>query len=128
MPGPVYIHYRDYAGQWPWPHFTPAEVACKHCGELYLDPASMDALERLRSARGAAIIINSAHRCVFHNHAVGGTKHSQHLTIAFDCRCPVDSQAVFAAAAKKAGFTGIGRYPGKGFVHVDCGPRREWTG
>lgn len=124
----LFIHFSDFKGEWSWPHFTPKEVSCKHCGELYLDPASMDALEELRKAWGKPIVINSAHRCMFHNHAVGGTTNSQHLKIAFDCRCPKEDQAAFIVAAKKAGFTGIGRYPGKGFVHVDCGPRREWVG
>ena len=124
----LFIHYDDYTGAWPWSHFSPAEVACKHCGELYLDPDSMDTLEDLRKAWGAPIVLNSAHRCVFHNHAVGGIKNSQHFKIAFDCRCPKSDQAAFIKAARQAGFTGIGAYPGKGFVHVDRGPRREWVG
>ncbi len=124
----LYIHLREFTGVWPWAHFTPQEVACKHCGELYLEPDSMDALENLRTLWGAPIVLNSAHRCVFHNHAIGGTKNSQHLKIAFDCRCPASNQVAFIKAARQAGFTGIGAYPGKGFIHVDLGPKREWVG
>ena len=124
----VFVHYSGYTGKWSWPHFTPKEVSCKHCGELYLDPASMDALEELRTLWGQAIILNSAHRCAIHNKAVGGSSNSRHLKVAFDCRCPSDQQQAFISAARKAGFTGIGRYPGKGFVHVDTGPKREWAG
>lgn len=124
----LYPNLRDFQGAWPWKNFTPSEVACKHCGELYLDPESMDALQSLREAWGRPISINSGHRCPTHNRAVGGVDSSQHLKIAFDCICPKAEQAAFVAAARAAGFTGIGRYPGRGFVHLDLGPKREWVG
>ena len=122
----TYCHHSQFKGPWPWPNFTAEEVSCKHCGELYLDPASMDALQSLRDDWGKPIRINSAHRCADHNRAVGGTANSQHLKIAFDCACPRSEQSVFIMAAKNAGFTGIGRY--QTFVHLDLGPRREWRG
>ena len=122
----VFKHYSDYSGPWPWKGFRPAEVACKHCGELYLDGTAMDALQELRDSLGKPIIINSGHRCQAHNKAVGGTTNSQHLKIAFDCRCPRAEQAAFIAAAKAAGFTGIGRY--QNFIHLDLGPKRSWNG
>lgn len=124
----IFKHYSDYAGPWPWADFQPVEVACRCCGELYLDRASMDALQRLRNAWGKPIIINSGHRCAAHNAAVGGAPASQHLDIAFDCRCPSLEQKDFCRLALEAGFTGIGRYPGKGFVHLDRGPARVWWG
>ena len=116
------------SADWPWKNFLPTEVACRHCGELYLDPAGMDALQALREAWGQPIRITSGHRCPEHNRAVGGTPNSQHLKLAFDCVCPASEQADFIALAREAGFTGIGRYPRRGFVHLDCGPRREWKG
>lgn len=122
-----FFHYTNYTGPWPWKDFTPPEVACKHCGELYLDEPSMDALQALRGRWGKAIVINSGHRCAVHNKSVGGAPRSQHLQIAFDCRCPKDDQPAFIAAAQSAGFTGIGRYPGRGFVHLDMGPKRQWV-
>lgn len=124
----LFSHYSGYAGQWPWPDFTPAEIACKHCGELYLDPESMDALQELRDAWGKPIIINSAHRCAAHNKAAGGSPNSRHLKIAFDCRCSALEQADFCRHAQAAGFKGFGRYPSRGFVHLDLGPRRSWRG
>ena len=122
----TFVHYSQFVGDWPWPNFRPAEVACKHCGELYYDPAAMDALQALRDAWGKPLGINSGHRCAAHNKAVGGTANSQHLKIAFDCRCPRAEQAAFIAAAKAAGFTGIGRY--QNFIHLDLGPKRTWAG
>ena len=122
----LFIHHRQFQGEWPWADFTPAEVSCRHCGELYLDPASMDALQMLRDDWGKPIRINSGHRCINHNHMVGGTANSQHLKLAFDCSCPREDQDAFISAARAAGFTGVGRY--SSFVHLDLGPKREWRG
>jgi uncharacterized protein YcbK (DUF882 family) len=88
----------------------------------------MDALQDLREAWGKPIIITSGHRCAAHNNSVGGAMHSRHMLIAFDCVCPAEDQARFVRMALDAGFTGIGRYPGKGFVHLDTGPTRAWWG
>ena len=128
----IYTAENPYNGPWPWPHFTPGEIACRHCGELRLDPGpgspsrSLDALERLRALWGRPIIINSAHRCPLHNQKVGGAKNSRHLSLAFDCACPAPLQAEFVRLARRAGFTGIGLYPRKNFVHLDLGPARRW--
>ena len=123
-----------YNGPWPWKNFSAAEVACKHCGELWEGQApmpehfcrSMDALQALRGLWGKSIVLTSAHRCTAHNKAVGGVESSQHRKIAFDCACPAQDQDAFVLAARSAGFTGIGRYPSQGFVHLDLGRAREW--
>ena len=120
----LFSHYRNYTGPWPWKDFSPEEIACRHCGELHIDPESMDCLQHLRDLWGKAVIINSGHRCPTHNRAVGGKVGSRHLKIAFDCACPKAEQAAFIARARAVGFTGIGRYPT--FVHLDLGPEREW--
>lgn len=120
----TFKHYTEYHGNWPWRFVSPKEIACRHCGELYIDHESMDALQDLIELWSKPIILNSAHRCVVHNKSVGGTENSQHLKVAFDCRCPKEDQAAFIAMAREAGFRGVGRYPG--FVHLDMGPKREW--
>lgn len=124
----IYKHYSDYHGPWPYPNFKPVELACKHCGEFYLDHKSMEALQELRFAWGKAIIINSGHRCAVHNQNVGGSANSQHLKIAFDCRVSASLQKNFCRLALDAGFSGLGRYPARGFVHLDLGPKRSWWG
>jgi uncharacterized protein YcbK (DUF882 family) len=124
----LFKHYSNYIGPWPWKNFSARELACKHCGEFYLDEESMDALQDLRKLWGNPIIINSGHRCLKHNAKVGGTPGSQHLKIAFDCVCLRPEQDDFSNMAKEAGFTGIGLYPARGFVHLDMGPYRNWRG
>jgi uncharacterized protein YcbK (DUF882 family) len=113
-----YAHFSEWTGNWPWPHFTPEELACRCCGELAVIPELMDKLELLRTWTGA-IALTSAHRCPRHNHSVGGAPASRHLGLAFDCARPVRKQPYFAALAAKAGFTGIIQYPERGFVHLD---------
>lgn len=125
----IFKHFSDYKGPWPWINFTPKEIACKHCGEMYLHEESMDALQDLRESWGEPIKINSAHRCAKHNKAVGGVDSSQHLKIAFDCACPEPKQKEFLTLATECGFRGRGRYPKRGFVHIDMGPlRNPWVG
>jgi len=55
----LFPHFSEYQGVWPWKNFAPREVACKHCGELCPDPASLNALQALRNAWGKPIVINS---------------------------------------------------------------------
>lgn len=124
----LYKSVDDYTGPWPYKSFTKKEVACKHCGEFYYDQESMDALQELRDAWGKPIVLDCGHRCPVHNAKVGGVESSQHLKIAFDCVCPADEQEAFIEAAKQAGFRGVGRYPSRGFVHLDMGIERSWRG
>lgn len=124
----LYKHYSAFKEPWKWPNFTPQELSCKHCGEYFHDAKSLDALQNFRNCIGRPIKINSAHRCKIHNARVGGAAGSQHLKIAFDCRCPKAEQYLFAQIARHFGFTGVGFYPGKSFVHLDLGPAREWRG
>jgi hypothetical protein len=45
---------------------------------------------------------------------------------AFDVRMDNHDPHEFEAAARAAGFTGIGYYPKSGFMHIDTGPARSW--
>lgn len=133
----------EYKGPWPWRNFRPTEIACKCCGELWSDnnperrqdanmPSwfgdALDALQTLRDAWGEPIVISSGHRCAKHNAEVRGASGSRHLRVAFDCIVPAGRQAEFVEKARRAGFRGVGRYPQRGFVHIDLGPAREWRG
>lgn len=122
---------------WPsarWPHFGPREIACRCCGELEIWPEALDALERLRAALGAPLILTSAHRCALHNARVGGAPLSLHKRLAFDVALMGHDRARLVAAARAAGFTGFGF--GRSFLHLDTrarparwfypGSRQQW--
>lgn len=123
-----WTHWRDVRPEeWRWPHFSPQELACRGTGRLCVDEDALDRLEDLRAAVGRPIIVNSAYRSPEHNRAVGGAPSSQHLQArAYDCRMDNHDPAEFIAAARLAGFRGIGTYPRQGFIHVDTGPTRTW--
>lgn len=116
---------------WHWKNFTPKEVSCKCCGEIWDDKfgtvpplwffEAMDTLQLLRTQWGKPLIINSGHRCKKHNAEVGGVSNSQHYThIAFDLQCRDDEeQKKLAWIAENAGFRFIKLYPGRGFIHCD---------
>ena len=117
------------------PHFSKKEFACKcGCGFDTPDPKLVEALEKLRSRLGVPLTINSACRCEAHNKAEGGSPKSQHLQgKAADVRVPpghsVSSIAFHAESIDAFRRGGIGKYPNKGFVHLDVranGPAR-WT-
>nr|DAY42386.1 MAG TPA: peptidase [Caudoviricetes sp.] len=121
-----FMHYTEARWSGKWPNFTPKEIACKCCGEIVVDEASMDALQRLRDMWGEPLVINCGHRCFRHNKEVGGVAHSQHLTLAFDVRMPKERHEAFIKLARKCGFRGIGHRDYENFVHLDMGPEREW--
>ncbi len=123
-----YQHWRNVpATAWHWPNFSPAEIACRGTGKLRLNADALDRLQALRSALGKPMIVNSAYRSPEHNKRVGGAKASKHLEgIAFDISMANHDPVTFIAAARKAGFKGIGTYPRSNFVHIDTGPGRNW--
>jgi zinc D-Ala-D-Ala carboxypeptidase len=127
--------HRDGAGGWP--HFSAAEMACRHCGRLCMDPGFMRRLELLRGEFGRPMPVSSGYRCPAHDGAIGGA--GVHPTgHAVDVRLHGESAYRLVALAIRRGFTGIGlnqRGPVAGrFVHLDDCPRggdkprpRIWT-
>lgn len=116
------ISFADFKKRWP--SFSPEEIACNRTGKVVLDTDALDKLQRLRNALGVPVIVTSGTRSKEHNKAVGGEENSAHLKgAAFDVSMSNHDPAVFIAAARKAGFTGIGTYPEahRNFVHVDTG-------
>jgi zinc D-Ala-D-Ala carboxypeptidase len=123
-------HWKDVTkDEWPLVYFKPQEIACRGTGLVLLTPASLDALRRLddlRRAMGHPLLVNSGYRSPQHNKAVGGAKASKHMEgIAFDVSMANVDPHAFEAAAKKAGFRGIGLYPpqkptgARNFIHID---------
>jgi uncharacterized protein YcbK (DUF882 family) len=111
---------------WPWPDFSPEEMACRHCGELYHWPLFMDRLQRARTRLGRPFRIHSAHRCAIHNARVGGAPLSQHLKLAVDIGLTGHDPRALHAALIAEGFRGFGFY--SSFLHADLGRARAWYG
>jgi len=130
MPDPIHTfrHFRDVPDTlWRWPNFSPAEIACRGTGQLKLQPAAMDKLQKLRNRLGKPLIVRSAYRSPEHNRAVGGAKASKHMDgTAFDIAMSNHDPVKFAEAARAVGFLGFGTYPRSGFMHIDLGPARMW--
>lgn len=127
MKGDWFEHWEKVPpGFWRWPHFKPSEIASPDDGSLLIDAESLDKLEQVRWHLGKPMNLNSAYRTPAHNAAVGGEVNSQHLLgKAFDVRLAGFTRQALKAAARAAGFTGIGDYDS--FVHIDTGPPRYWN-
>lgn len=110
-------------------YFKREEFACKcGCGFDTVDSLTLETLEAIRKHFGSPVTITSACRCETHNHAVGGTKKSQHVRgRACDIQVknvdPVEVQ-IFAESLGVS----VGSY--QNFTHIDTrsgGPAR-WKG
>jgi zinc D-Ala-D-Ala carboxypeptidase len=105
-----------------WPHFASTDIACRCCGEIFIWPEALDALERLRVALNAPLHIDSGHRCALHNARVGGAPLSLHKKLAFDIALAGHDPAHLAQLARANGFTGFGF--GQTFLHLDIRAHR----
>ena len=114
-------------------NFVVREFACKDGSDpVFVDSDLVALLQNIRDHFGKPLNINSAYRTAAHNRAVGGADYSQHLYgRAADIRISGVSTEQLAACAETLlpGTGGIGRYPEKGFVHVDVRPNKSrWAG
>ena len=110
-------------------NFHLHEFQCKDGShQVVLHSELLRRLQQMRSALGRPLIINSGYRNAEHNTRVGGSPGSYHLRgMAADIVVRGLPLAELAAAARKAGFRGIGTY--SSFVHVDIRDQRtEWKG
>ncbi len=111
--------------RWRWKYFTPKELASKGNGSIKILEHALDKLERVREQLGRPLVINSAYRDPEYNARIGGARMSRHkVGDAFDISLKGQDRHKLHRLCKDAGFTGFGLY--KTFLHVDCGPRRQW--
>ena len=114
------------------PGFRVREFACKGSDVVLIDDELVVLLQCIRERFGKPVHITSGYRTAAHNRAVGGAVYSQHqYGRAADIRVsgvPVEQLAAYAETLLP-GTGGIGRYPAKGFVHVDVRKAKSrWAG
>lgn len=112
-------------------NFKVKEFACKDGSDvIFIAPALVDVLQKIRSHFGKAVHINSGYRTVTHNKKVGGDTYSQHMYgMAADIKVtgikPADVAAYAETLLPNRG--GIGIY--SNFTHVDVREKKSrWKG
>ena len=119
-------HWRDIPTQdWPYPFFTPQELASKGDGSIKINEAALLKLIEVRRAMDCPLIIDSAYRDPLHNARVGGAPLSRHkFGDAFDVNTQgIDQEKLHQIAIEK-GFKGFGFY--RTFLHMDTYKNRIW--
>ena len=124
---------------WRWKYFQPKEVLSPaglyqyERGNLMVQAFALDALDAFREMSGTRLHINGSglnfrgYRSPDENKRIGGATLSRHVQgIAFDCT-PLDMELYefyqfVLESANEYGFGGVGYYPSKDFVHIDCRP------
>lgn len=125
----LYEHYSQ--APWEearWPNFSPAEMACRHCGEYYHFEWMLDAIQTVRRNLNRPISVNSAHRCPLHNASavIRGAALSEHkVRLALDIAIGNHNPLRLYQALCKAGFDTFGAYGS--FIHVDARKGRRWS-
>lgn len=115
------------------PAFRVREFRCRDGTDtILIDEGLVVLLQCIREHFGKPVTITSGYRTAAHNKAVGGAVYSQHqYGRAADIRVsgvPVEQLAAYAETLLP-GTGGIGRYPAKGFVHVDVRKAKSrWVG
>lgn len=123
-------HWHDVDSQeWPWPNFTPSEMACRGTGVLIVSRRFMDDLQSLRTELGAAMNITSGCRSTDHNKRSGGKSRSLHICdddlgrgqkgcLAVDVACNGATRGHLFSLAWTSGWA-VGWNGPKGFLHLD---------
>ena len=115
------------------PAFRVREFRCRDSTDtILIDEGLVVLLQCIREHFGKPVHITSGYRTAAHNRAVGGAVYSQHqYGRAAEIRVsgvPVEQLAAYAETLLP-GTGGIGRYPAKGFVHVDVRKAKSrWVG
>ena len=111
--------------------FSMKEFKCPCCKRVMLSPELLLKLEHLRDLVNIPIYINSGYRCEKENNRVGGVPGSYHLCgMAADIHVQDIFLNYLLFYAQRVGFTGIGFYEKRNFLHLDVRPgsKRFWKG
>ena len=124
---------------WRWEYFTPEEVlspvglAQYLQDNLLMQPFALDAFDGFRAEFNSPLLVNHGtlkrrgYRSPEENKKVGGASLSRHTQgIAIDVTAKeFEARVLFEAVLQSSaryGFGGIGFYPHRNFVHIDCRP------
>jgi uncharacterized protein YcbK (DUF882 family) len=113
-------------------NFKRSEFACNcGCGADNINPALVDALQKVRDLYGKPMKVNSGVRCAKHNRAVGGERNSYHMKgMAADIHMPNPAERgrfIAAVCIAAPEIKGVGHY--NTFVHLDIRARGyTWRG
>lgn len=116
---------RPFDGPWRWPNFTRAELACRHCGKLVVDPDFLDRLQKVRDWMGRPLVVSSGYRCPAYNNEVSKTGFDGPHTTgqAADILIYGPDALRLIVAACDFGMTGVGIAqrgpPVSRFIHLD---------
>jgi len=114
------------------PHLLRAELQCRCCSKLILDPLLLVTLEWARKLAGdKPIHVNSGYRCPPHNKAVGGETNSTHThgQAADIWHENLDDlvQTALQLPYVRGLIVHVEPEPRACFVHLDCGTlKRIW--
>lgn len=123
----VNIQPRPAQDRWLSNNFNEREFACRHCGQVYVEPDLVTKLQALRDILGRPVKVTSGYRCPVHNRNIKGAPQSRHMQgQAVDLVVEGVSPTAVAKVADQVGLGGIGIYATSGFTHVDVGPKRRW--
>ena len=115
-------------------YFSRAELQCKDSGELRLAAGFGEFLDRVRTAWGRPLIVNSCCRSMAHNKTIGGAENSYHIydhpgrvfgTCAVDFAIPAHERRAFVAMLLEM-FPDVSVGVAKTFIHCDL--RRHYDG
>lgn len=111
-------------------NFNLKEFECPCCHRVMIHADLVQKLQFLRNDIGLPIVVTSGYRCREYNEKVGGVNNSYHmLGMAADVTVKFGHLTELYFLAKEIGFTGIGLYNSRYFVHLDIRPGElvEWT-
>jgi uncharacterized protein YcbK (DUF882 family) len=106
-----------------------AAVQYQDRGKAGLNSRLVNILYQVEKKFGRRLIVVSGCRSRAHNRRIGGARESYHLRcMAADIIVPgVRKSELYRYLAGHPGRGGLGSYCRSPFVHVDVGPRREWS-
>lgn len=111
-------------------NFKLYEFASPDTQEVKIDNRVVRKIQNIREHFGKPVIITSGYRTIEHNKKVRGVPNSYHTKgMAIDWYIQGIPIGELAKVAEQYGFTGIGQYRVKHFIHTDIRKKKtKWIG